>query len=252
MTIPIPRDGPTRPAGRPGPKPWGPLMITVTPAQRAALEARADGERVSISTIVRRFVTAGLAADGPLSRFILAALVIITSAPRPLKGAAIVSSKGISTMQQRQEPIEGTTDCQATPPTRTGDDVPTSVITPQGGGDDGNRPLPLHRLPVGRVTGTGNNRLSEGSSTVASSIEQSSNLHPDRTGPASAREKKQTTGMPPSEGARKRAARRGANVHLQDEDQAPTGKNAGDKQAAETEVAESRGHTRGKARTVAG
>lgn len=34
-------------------------------------------------------------------------------------------------MQQRQEPIEGATDSQATTPTRTGDDVPTSVVTPQ-------------------------------------------------------------------------------------------------------------------------
>ena len=34
-------------------------------------------------------------------------------------------------MQQRQEPIEGAHDSQATSPTRTGDDVPTSVVTPQ-------------------------------------------------------------------------------------------------------------------------
>ena len=34
-------------------------------------------------------------------------------------------------MQQRQEPIEGATDSQATEPTRTGDNVPTSNITPQ-------------------------------------------------------------------------------------------------------------------------
>lgn len=34
-------------------------------------------------------------------------------------------------MQQRQKPIEGATDSQATAPTRTGDDVPTSTITPQ-------------------------------------------------------------------------------------------------------------------------
>lgn len=45
--------------------------------------------------------------------------------------------------------------------------------------------------------------------------------------------------------------RRGANVHIQDEDQAPTGKNAGDERAA-TEAAESERHERGKARTVAG
>jgi len=34
-------------------------------------------------------------------------------------------------LQQRQEPIEGATDSQATPPTRTGDDVATSTVTPQ-------------------------------------------------------------------------------------------------------------------------
>ena len=38
--------------------------------------------------------------------------------------------------------------------------------------------------------------------------------------------------MPAAEAARKRSVRRGANIHIQDEDQAPTGKNAGDKQAA--------------------
>ncbi len=69
MTIPLSRDGPSRPKGRPGPKPWGrsvvPLTITVTHAQRAALEARADAEEVSISTIVRRFVATGL-TDGEL------------------------------------------------------------------------------------------------------------------------------------------------------------------------------------------
>ena len=52
------------PKGRPGPKPRGrtvvPLTITVTHAQRAELETRADTEQVSISTIVRRFVAAGL------------------------------------------------------------------------------------------------------------------------------------------------------------------------------------------------
>lgn len=34
-------------------------------------------------------------------------------------------------MQQRQGPIEGATDSQAIAPTRTGDDVATSVVTPQ-------------------------------------------------------------------------------------------------------------------------
>jgi hypothetical protein len=34
-------------------------------------------------------------------------------------------------MEQRQEPIEGANDSQTTEPTRTGDNVPTSNITPQ-------------------------------------------------------------------------------------------------------------------------
>ena len=59
------RDEPSPPRRRPGPKPRGrtvvPLTITVTPAQRTALEARADAEQSSISTIVRRFIAAGLA-----------------------------------------------------------------------------------------------------------------------------------------------------------------------------------------------
>ncbi len=33
-------------------------------------------------------------------------------------------------MQQREEPIEGANDSQATPPTRTGDDMPTSTLIP--------------------------------------------------------------------------------------------------------------------------
>ena len=59
------QDGRSPPKGRPGPKPRGrtvvPLTITVTHAQRAGLEALADTEKSSISTIVRRFVAAGLA-----------------------------------------------------------------------------------------------------------------------------------------------------------------------------------------------
>ncbi len=47
----------SRPKSHPGPKPRGrkvvPLTITVTRAQRTALEVRADTEQVSISTIVR-------------------------------------------------------------------------------------------------------------------------------------------------------------------------------------------------------
>jgi hypothetical protein len=31
-------------------------------------------------------------------------------------------------MQQREAPIEGANDSQATPPTRTGDDIPTSTV----------------------------------------------------------------------------------------------------------------------------
>jgi hypothetical protein len=31
-------------------------------------------------------------------------------------------------MQQREAPIEGANDSQATPPTRTGDDMPTSTL----------------------------------------------------------------------------------------------------------------------------
>ncbi len=60
------RDGPFPPRRRPGPKSYGrtviPLTITVTHAQRAALEVLADMEKSSISTVVRRFVAGGLAA----------------------------------------------------------------------------------------------------------------------------------------------------------------------------------------------
>lgn len=62
----ISADGHAPPKSRPGPKPRGrtvvPLTITVTHAQRAALDARADAEQVSISTIVRRFIAVGLSA----------------------------------------------------------------------------------------------------------------------------------------------------------------------------------------------
>ncbi len=51
---------------RPGPKPRGrtvvPLTITVTHAQRAGLGAMADRQKSSVSTVVRRFIAAGLAA----------------------------------------------------------------------------------------------------------------------------------------------------------------------------------------------
>jgi len=60
-----PQEGRSPPKSRPGPKPRGrtvvPLTITVTHAQRAGLESRADTEQVSISTVVRRYVAAGLA-----------------------------------------------------------------------------------------------------------------------------------------------------------------------------------------------
>jgi hypothetical protein len=74
-----PRDGPARPRRRPGPKPRGrtviPLTITVTHAQRTALDALADAEKSSISMVVRRFIAAGPAAGG---LFILTALIETT------------------------------------------------------------------------------------------------------------------------------------------------------------------------------
>ncbi len=72
-------DGRAPPKRRPGPKPHGrtviPLTITVTHALRADLEARADTEKSSISTIVRRFVAAGLAAGVLPGMFVLGALI---------------------------------------------------------------------------------------------------------------------------------------------------------------------------------
>ncbi len=83
----IVHDGRAAPKRRPGPKPRGrtviPLTITVTHAQRAGLEARADMEKSSISTVVRRFVAAGLAASVLFGLFILAALIEIALA-RPV------------------------------------------------------------------------------------------------------------------------------------------------------------------------
>ncbi len=82
----IPHDEPTRPKGRPGPKPRErtvvPLTITVTHAQRTAVEALADTERSSISTIVRRFVAAGLGAGALFGLFVLSALIEITRVRR--------------------------------------------------------------------------------------------------------------------------------------------------------------------------
>ncbi len=87
---------------------------------------------------------------------------------------------------------------------------------------------------------------------MASSIEQSRNPCTDAKEAAPSRGKKQTARMPTAQVARKRAVRRGANIHIQDEDQAPTGKNAGDARAAEAEVAASKRHASRRARTVAG
>jgi hypothetical protein len=84
----IPHDGRAPPKRRPGPKPRGrtvvPLTITVTHAQRAGLEVRADAEQCSISTIVRRFIAAGLAAGGLV---VLSVIIEIASARRTGAGA---------------------------------------------------------------------------------------------------------------------------------------------------------------------
>ena len=82
---------------------------------------------------------------------------------------------------------------------------------------------------------------------MAPSTEKPGKPPTDETGGASSCGKGHTAGMPAAARARKRAERRGANVHLQD--QAPTGKNAGDERAA-TEANESRGQTGGGARPV--
>jgi hypothetical protein len=85
------RDDRSTPKGRPGPKPRGrtvvPLTITVTHAQRAGLEALADTEKSSISTVVRRFVAAGLAAGVLPGLCILPALIEITILRRTGAGA---------------------------------------------------------------------------------------------------------------------------------------------------------------------
>jgi len=86
---------------------------------------------------------------------------------------------------------------------------------------------------------------------MAASTEKSGNPRTDDKAVASSIGKTQASGMPAAEGARKRAVRRGANVHIQDEDQTPTGKNVDDERAA-IEAAESKRHEGGKARTVAG
>ncbi len=76
-------DGRSSVIRRPGPKPRGrtviPLTITVTPAQRAALDVVADTEKSSISMVVRRFIAAGLAAAVLI---VLTALIASTIARR--------------------------------------------------------------------------------------------------------------------------------------------------------------------------
>jgi hypothetical protein len=74
-----------RPRRRPGPKPRGrtvvPLTITVTHAQRDALVTRADAEKSSISTVVRRFIAAGLAASGLVVMTSLIAIAVVHCTP---------------------------------------------------------------------------------------------------------------------------------------------------------------------------
>ena len=91
------QDDRSPPRRRPGPKPRGrtvvPLTITVTHAQRAGLEVLADTEKSSISTIVRRFVAAGLAAGSLLGLFILSSLIEITILRRTGAGARWVAKE---------------------------------------------------------------------------------------------------------------------------------------------------------------
>ncbi len=84
---------------------------------------------------------------------------------------------------------------------------------------------------------------------MAPSTKESGKPESSDPGKAPSRGTGRTAGMPAAARARKRAERRGANVHIQDEDQAPTGKNAGDERAA-TEAKESTGRTGGGARPV--
>ena len=62
-----PQEGRSPPKSRPGPKPRGrsvvPLTITVTRAQRTALESLADTQQRSISAVVRQFIATGLGTD---------------------------------------------------------------------------------------------------------------------------------------------------------------------------------------------
>ncbi len=96
-------NGSSPPPRRPGPKARGrtvlPLTITITPAQRAALEGLADARRVSISTVIRQFIAAGLAADTADGRGTEdagtsarepATIVVIDDDPRIVAFAALV------------------------------------------------------------------------------------------------------------------------------------------------------------------
>jgi hypothetical protein len=57
------------PRRHPGPKPRGrtvvPVQTTITPDQRAALEALADAQECSISAIIRQMIDTGLALPVP-------------------------------------------------------------------------------------------------------------------------------------------------------------------------------------------
>jgi len=70
--MPIAPNGLPIPQGRRGPKPRGrtvtPLTITVTTAQRIALDAIADRQQRSISAVVREFIAVGIAASSEHDR----------------------------------------------------------------------------------------------------------------------------------------------------------------------------------------
>jgi hypothetical protein len=105
MSTSMSRDGPSPRKGRPGPKPRGrtvvPLTITVTHTQRAALEARADAQQCSISTIVRQFVAAGLAAGGLLG---LMGITTVHRIGRIRSSCPIARPRGLPHLAQRATP----------------------------------------------------------------------------------------------------------------------------------------------------
>lgn len=78
------------------------MTITVTPAQRAALEAIADAEGVSISTVIRRFIAVGLVAGG---LYILTALIETTITRR--------TGTKVSRGSHRRSAVRGTAKEQA-------------------------------------------------------------------------------------------------------------------------------------------